>query len=56
MRIPDPVGTACNCRMGCGLMTVLADLGDGRVVRVHCGTYSPNCPGRTGISARRTAR
>jgi hypothetical protein len=44
MRIPDPDGTARNCKYACGLMTVIADLGDGRTMRVHCGTFSPNCP------------
>jgi hypothetical protein len=56
MRIPNPDATAHNCRMGCGLTTVLADLGDGRMVRVHCGTFSPNCPSRNGIPAPRAAR
>jgi hypothetical protein len=44
MRIPDPEGTAKNCKFNCGLMTVIADLGDGRTMRIHCGTHSPNCP------------
>lgn len=46
MRIPDPEGTRRNCKYGCGLMTVTAVTGDGRQVRVHCGTYLPRCPGR----------
>lgn len=46
MRIPDPEGTRHNCNNGCGLMTVTAVTGDGRPVRVHCGTYLPKCPSR----------
>ncbi|NUT91249.1 MAG: hypothetical protein HOY78_04390 [Saccharothrix sp.] len=46
MLIPDPDGTARDCPQGCGLTTVLADLGDGRRVRVHCGTFQPACPGK----------
>ncbi|WP_433267261.1 hypothetical protein ACQPZF_00975 [Actinosynnema sp. CS-041913] len=46
MFIPDPVGTAHKCKQGCGLTTVLANLGDGRMVRVHCGTHRTACPGR----------
>lgn len=53
MRIPDP-GTARNCKFGCGLMTVIADLGDGRTVRIHCGTFRPGCPGRNGVPAATT--
>jgi hypothetical protein len=44
MTIPDPDGTCRNCRFGCGLMTVLADFGTGRLERVHCGTYRATCP------------
>ncbi|MEU7528970.1 hypothetical protein AB0A74_24790 [Saccharothrix sp. NPDC042600] len=46
MLIPDPDNTARNCPAGCGLTTVLADLGDGRKVRVHCGTFRTACPGQ----------
>jgi hypothetical protein len=49
--IPDPDGTRKNCKYGCGLMTVLADQGTGRLVRVHCGTFQPRCPGRNGVPA-----
>jgi hypothetical protein len=52
MRIPDPDGTCCNCRYGCGVVTVLADFGDGRPVRVHCGTYRSQCPGQAPRKAR----
>ena len=53
MRIPDPEGTAKNCKYGCGLMTVDAINGSGQVVRVHCGTFSPRCPtGKTNAAAR----
>lgn len=54
-RVINPEQTAKSCKYGCGLCTVLADLGDGRHVRVHCGTFLPNCPGRNGIPAPRTA-
>ncbi|GLZ36345.1 hypothetical protein Lesp02_85320 [Lentzea sp. NBRC 105346] len=43
--------TASSCRKGCGLKTVQVDLGYGRPVRVHCGTYRYECP--TASSARR---
>ncbi|MBE1466223.1 hypothetical protein [Kibdelosporangium phytohabitans] len=46
MRFTDPDGTARKCRYGCGLMTVLAQWGDGRPVRVHCGTWRSTCPGQ----------
>ncbi len=45
--VPDPDGTALNCPHGCGMTTVLADLGDGKLSRVHGGTYRAQCPGRT---------
>ncbi|WP_309110274.1 hypothetical protein [Saccharothrix sp.] len=46
MLIPDPDGTAHACKKGCGLTTVLAVMGDGRPVRVHCGTFRTACPGQ----------
>ncbi|TWP51473.1 hypothetical protein FKR81_14770 [Lentzea tibetensis] len=37
--------TATNCRLNCGLMTVLIDrYGTGQMTRVHCGTYREKCP------------
>jgi hypothetical protein len=50
-RIPDPEGTAWNCRQGCGLMTVLAEDGSGRSMRVHCGTWRTECPHETRVLA-----
>jgi hypothetical protein len=53
--ILNPTGTTKKCKYGCGLMTVLADLGGGRTVRVHCGTLLPGCPGTNGVSVPRRA-
>ncbi|CAM4024224.1 hypothetical protein KIPE111705_36890 [Kibdelosporangium persicum] len=47
MNFPDPDQTLRNCAFGCGSLTVLARLGDGRQVRVHCGTWRTTCPGRS---------
>ena len=45
--IPNPDGTKRNCKYGCGLMTVLADIGGGRMERLHCGTFRTTCPGKS---------
>ncbi|MBB5958422.1 hypothetical protein FHS29_005030 [Saccharothrix tamanrassetensis] len=54
MYVPDPEGTARNCPHGCGLTTVLARFGDGRPIRVHCGTHRAQCPGRPTRQVPRT--
>lgn len=46
MNFPHPEAVR-KCPRGCGLLTVVARLGDGRTTRVHCGTWRSTCPGQT---------
>lgn len=54
-RIPDPTNTVQPCPGGCGLPTVMAEIGHGRSLRVHCGTYTPACRPAPAVPAPRRA-